>query len=92
MSFTYKVIDMFCRHPHNRKTCCETFDSRFMEGSSNQYPTLETKFLTSLQQLFSQGFVINNNTISVLDQGTPMTFDNQYYENLPFGHSSLDSD
>jgi hypothetical protein len=57
-----------------------------------RYPTLETEFLTSLQQLCSQGFVINNNTVTVLDLKTPVTFDNQYYENLPSGEGLLESD
>jgi peroxidase len=57
-----------------------------------RYPTLETEFLTSLQQLCSEGLVINNNTVTVLDLKTPVTFDNQYYENLPSGEGLLESD
>lgn len=75
------------------KAHCGTFTSRFMRsGGSDRYPTLETEFLTSLQQLCSQGFVINNNTLTALDLVTPVTFDNQYYENLASGQGLLDTD
>lgn len=74
------------------KARCATFNSRFMAGGSDRYPTLETEFLTSLQQLCSQGYVINNDTVTALDLVTPVTFDNQYYENLPSGQGLLNSD
>ena len=54
--------------------------------------TLQTEFLTSLQQLCSQGFVINNNTVTALDLETPVTFDSQYYDNLRSGEGLLNSD
>jgi peroxidase len=53
-----------------------------------RYPTLETEFLTSLQQLC----FFDNNTVTDLDLKTPVTFDKQYYENLPSGQGLLDSD
>ena len=54
--------------------------------------TIQTEYLTSLQQLCTQGFVINNNTLAALDLETPVTFDNQYYANLRSGEGLLKTD
>eukprot|EP00253_Pinus_taeda_P015244 PITA_15244 len=70
------------------KARCVTFNSRFMGLKPGRYPTLETEFLTSLQQLC----FFDNNTVTDLDFQTPVTFDKQYYKNLPSGEGLLDSD
>jgi len=70
------------------KARCATFNSRFMGLKPGRYPTLETEFLTSLQQLC----FFDNSTVTNLDFQTPVTFDKQYYENLPSGEGLLDSD
>jgi len=69
---------------------CLTFSSRLMGVQPDG--TLQTEYLTSLQQLCTQGFVINNDTLASLDLGTPVTFDNQYYANLRSGEGLLKSD
>lgn len=69
---------------------CQTFSSRLMGVQPDG--TLQTEYLISLQQLCTQGFVINNNTLGSLDLETPVTFDNQYYENLRSGEGLLKTD
>lgn len=72
------------------KARCATFSARLMGVSPDG--TLQTEYLTSLQQLCTQGFVFNNDTVTALDLETPVTFDNQYYGNLPSGEGLLKTD
>eukprot|EP01018_Ginkgo_biloba_P007315 Gb_00859 [translate_table: standard] len=75
------------------KARCSTFNNRLLNqaGTGSPDPTLQKEFLTSLQQLCLER-VNNNNTVTVLDLETPLTFDNQYYQNLASGEGLLNSD
>jgi peroxidase len=72
------------------KARCATFSSRLMGVQPDS--TIQTEYLTSLQQLCTQGFVINNDTLAPLDLETPAAFDNQYYANLRSGEGLLQTD
>ncbi|KAH9304152.1 hypothetical protein KI387_008556, partial [Taxus chinensis] len=72
------------------KARCATFSARLQNQPD---PTLEKVMLTSLQKLCFNGFSNNNsNAVTNLDMETPLTFDNEYYKNLPSGQGLLNSD
>ncbi|CAN1281646.1 Peroxidase 40 [Linum perenne] len=72
------------------KARCSSFSSRIQGGGGG--PELNLEFVQSLQQLCSQSEGGSNNAVAHLDNGTPMTFDNQYYMNLLSGQGLLPSD
>ncbi|CAN0855320.1 Peroxidase 40 [Linum grandiflorum] len=69
---------------------CTSFSSRIQAGGGG--PDVNLDFVQSLQQLCSQSDSGSSATTAHLDNGTPMTFDNQYYINLLSGEGLLPSD
>lgn len=73
---------------------CTTFNQRLFNfsGSGRPDPTIDPKFLQTLQRLCPQGGSNLGSTFTNLDKSTPNEFDNYYFTNLKNHQGLLQTD
>ncbi|KAK9290651.1 hypothetical protein L1049_008824 [Liquidambar formosana] len=85
------ISDLFGAHTFGRAQC-PTFINRLynFNGTSKPDPTLNSKYLTTLQQICPQNG--SGTALANLDPSTQYCFDNNYFSNLQTNEGLLQSD